>query len=66
MLDWAEQQAQRAGYRSLRLYTNAMMNENLALYTRLGYWDTRSATITNIYRIVNVPNFYLNAEWCVP
>src|SRR6476620_1277191 len=41
LLGWAEQQAQLAGYRSLRLYTNALMNENIALYTRLGYHETR-------------------------
>ena len=41
LLAWAEQQAQLAGYRSLRLYTNALMTENIALYTRLGYHETR-------------------------
>jgi ribosomal protein S18 acetylase RimI-like enzyme len=41
LLGWAEQQAQLAGYRSLRLYTNALMKENIAFYTRLGYQETR-------------------------
>lgn len=40
LLGWAEQQAELAGYRSLRLYTNALMKENIALYTRLGYQET--------------------------
>lgn len=40
LLGWAEQQAQLAGYHSLRLYTNALMTENIALYTRLGYHET--------------------------
>lgn len=41
LLGWAERQALLAGYRSLRLYTNALMQENIALYTRLGYRETR-------------------------
>jgi len=41
LLGWAEHQAQLAGYHSLRLYTNALMTENIALYTRLGYQETR-------------------------
>ena len=41
LLEWAEQQARLAGYRSLRLYTNGLMRENIALYTRLGYQETR-------------------------
>jgi ribosomal protein S18 acetylase RimI-like enzyme len=40
LLDWAEQQAQQAGYSRLRLYTNALMVENIALYQRLGYVET--------------------------
>lgn len=40
LLGWAEHQAQLAGCRSLRLYTNALMTENIALYTRLGYQET--------------------------
>jgi len=40
LLGWAEQQARQAGYDSLRLYTNALMTDNIALYTRLGYRET--------------------------
>jgi ribosomal protein S18 acetylase RimI-like enzyme len=41
LLGWAEHQAQQVGYRSLRLYTNALMKDNIALYTRLGYREMR-------------------------
>ena len=41
LLDWAEQEAQRLGYGLIRLYTNAVMVENIALYLRLGYVETR-------------------------
>jgi ribosomal protein S18 acetylase RimI-like enzyme len=40
LLAWAEQEAQLAGYTKVRLYTNALMEENIALYTRLGYVET--------------------------
>ena len=41
LLAWAEAEAQQAGYAQIRLYTNALMKENIALYTRLGYIETR-------------------------
>jgi ribosomal protein S18 acetylase RimI-like enzyme len=40
LLAWAEHQARLAGYRLLRLYTNALMVENIALYKSLGYAET--------------------------
>jgi ribosomal protein S18 acetylase RimI-like enzyme len=40
LLDWVERQAQAAGHRELRLYTNARMTENLRLYPRLGWVRT--------------------------
>jgi ribosomal protein S18 acetylase RimI-like enzyme len=40
LLEWAEQEAQREGYSLIRLYTNALMAENIALYQRLGYVET--------------------------
>lgn len=40
LLAWAEQQAQQAGYAHIRLFTNALMESNIALYTRLGYVET--------------------------
>jgi len=41
LLAWAEAQARQAGYAHIRLYTNALMEANIALYTRLGYTETR-------------------------
>jgi len=41
LLAFAEEQAQLEGYRSIRLYTNALMEKNIALYRRLGYEETR-------------------------
>jgi len=40
LLDWAERQAADGGYRRLRLYTNALMTSNIALYRGLGYEET--------------------------
>ena len=40
LLAWAEQEARRAGYQRIRLYTNALMEENIARYRRLGYVET--------------------------
>ncbi|WP_349368074.1 GNAT family N-acetyltransferase [Salinarimonas sp.] len=36
----AEDEARRRGLARLRLYTNALMTENVALYTRLGFVET--------------------------
>jgi ribosomal protein S18 acetylase RimI-like enzyme len=41
LLAWGEHEARRAGYTLIRLYTNALMEENIALYQRLGYSETR-------------------------
>jgi GNAT superfamily N-acetyltransferase/ketosteroid isomerase-like protein len=41
LLDWAEQETWRMGLRRIRLYTNAIMESNIALYQRLGYVETR-------------------------
>ena len=35
MLEFAEHAARAAGYRSIRLYTNEAMTENIALYSRI-------------------------------
>jgi ribosomal protein S18 acetylase RimI-like enzyme len=39
LLDYAETDARRRGLHVLRLYTNAAMTENLALYHHLGYQE---------------------------
>jgi ribosomal protein S18 acetylase RimI-like enzyme len=40
LLALAEAEARRAGYASVRLYTNSMMEANIALYRHLGYIET--------------------------
>jgi len=40
LMDFAERQATSAGLRRLTLYTNEVMAENIAIYTRLGYRET--------------------------
>lgn len=40
LMAWAERQATQANLPRLRLYTNALMTANIALYTRLGYQQT--------------------------
>lgn len=40
LLDWAERETARAGHDRIRLYTNALMEDNLRLYARLGYDET--------------------------
>jgi ribosomal protein S18 acetylase RimI-like enzyme len=40
LLALAEDEARRAGYGSIRLYTNALMEANIARYRRLGYQET--------------------------
>lgn len=40
LMQFAEAEAQRRGYREIRLYTHQSMVENIALYLRLGYRET--------------------------
>jgi ribosomal protein S18 acetylase RimI-like enzyme len=40
LLDWAETQARLRGRPELRLYTNARMTRNIAIYARHGYTQT--------------------------
>ena len=44
LLQFAEAEAQRAGFDAIYLYTHERMTENLALYSRIGYveYDRRS------------------------
>jgi GNAT superfamily N-acetyltransferase len=37
LLDFAEAEARRQGFTEIRLYTNALMTENRAIYARRGY-----------------------------
>jgi ribosomal protein S18 acetylase RimI-like enzyme len=40
LMDFAEEEGRRQGFRELRLYTNEKFVENIALYERLGYAET--------------------------
>ena len=40
LLAFAEREARRLGLAAVRLYTNAVMTENLAYYPRLGFRET--------------------------
>lgn len=40
LLDWAEEQARAGGLNEVRLYTNARMTRNIALYKSVGYTET--------------------------
>jgi ribosomal protein S18 acetylase RimI-like enzyme len=40
LLRFADEQATQAGYEEIRLYTNARMERNIALYTAFGYRET--------------------------
>lgn len=40
LIDFAEAEARRRGYREIRLYTHVLMTENIALYRRIGFIET--------------------------
>jgi ribosomal protein S18 acetylase RimI-like enzyme len=44
LITFAELEARRRGHANLRLYTNVLMTENLALYERLGFRETGRVT----------------------
>ncbi len=51
LLTFAEAQARAAGLTEMRLYTNALMAANIALYTRFGYRETQRQ-VEPLYTIV--------------
>lgn len=51
LLAFAEETARSAGLSVLRLYTNAAMTENLALYPRLGYEEVDRRTDNGFERV---------------
>jgi ribosomal protein S18 acetylase RimI-like enzyme len=40
LIEFAEAEARRRGYREIRLYTHVLMTENIALYRRVGFVQT--------------------------
>jgi len=51
LLQWAEDSARRAGFSRIRLYTQEVMSENIAIYTRRGYVETHRATEIGLKRV---------------
>lgn len=51
LLEFAEAEARRRGFDAIHLYTHALMTENLALYRRIGYAETRRITEKGYDRI---------------
>jgi ribosomal protein S18 acetylase RimI-like enzyme len=51
LLDFAEAEAARRGWNEIRLYTNALMTENIALYRRIGYLETSRVTEKGFDRV---------------
>ncbi|WP_127091214.1 GNAT family N-acetyltransferase [Aquabacter cavernae] len=51
LLAFAEETARAAGHAAIRLYTNAAMAENIALYARLGYAETHRADEAGFRRV---------------
>jgi ribosomal protein S18 acetylase RimI-like enzyme len=44
LLEFAEAEARQCGFGAIHLYTHALMTENIALYSRIGYVETRRVT----------------------
>lgn len=51
MLEFAEQAALDAGYKSIRLYTHQLMTENIELYRRIGYIETHRGEEKGLHRV---------------
>lgn len=51
LLDFAEDAARQAGYGIIRLYTNVAMIENIAIYERAGYVETRRGEEKGLQRV---------------
>jgi GNAT superfamily N-acetyltransferase len=51
LMRFTEAEAARRGHAELRLYTNALMTENLAMYARAGWTETGRATYQGRHRV---------------
>lgn len=51
LLKFAETVAIQQGYRTIKLYTNVAMTENIELYTRLGYAETHRVEENGLRRV---------------
>lgn len=51
LIAFTEAEAKRRGFTAIRLYTHALMTENIALYTRLGFSETGRVTEKGFDRV---------------
>ncbi len=51
LIEHAVSEARRLGLSALRLYTNVAMTENLAMYRRIGFVETRRAVEAGLNRV---------------
>jgi GNAT superfamily N-acetyltransferase len=51
LIDRAVSQADRLGLPALRLYTNALMSENLAMYAHIGFVETHRSLEKGFHRV---------------
>jgi len=51
LMEFAEAEARRRGYRELRLYTHQKMTENVAMYHHLGWEETGRGTEAGYARV---------------
>jgi ribosomal protein S18 acetylase RimI-like enzyme len=51
LMDFTEEEARRRGYAAVELYTNEVMVENIALYLRLGYAETKRVLDRGYHRV---------------
>jgi len=52
MIGFAEAEARRRGYATLRLYTNEKMTGNIAMYGRLGFVETRREVLSGRHAVI--------------
>jgi ribosomal protein S18 acetylase RimI-like enzyme len=51
LMDFTEAEARRLGFDAVELYTNEVMVENIALYLRLGYAETKRVLDRGYHRV---------------
>jgi len=54
LLDFAEAEAYRAGWNAITLYTNVLMTDNIAIYTRRGYVERERVAEAGFSRVYMV------------
>jgi len=58
LMEFAERQAAGLGFSLLTLYTNEVMVENIAIYTRLGYHETARRLVDGYQRVYMEKRLY--------